>query len=877
MVSVLSIDPVDAFAAAPETEVPSLLEATEQAWALAAAGQMPIIDLFNAAQRLTEVKHPDIALALYRLWLERTASPLAYAVQFNVAVILSNMNDDAGAEVAYRAAIAQNASFSQAHLNLGTLLERNGRVEEALDAWRAVLSCVDRTQESGKSFYIQALNNLGRLMEVLKRLPEAEAMLEASLRAAPEQPKVMTHWVHIRQKQCAWPVYSETLGIAMDDMLAGTSALAMLSASDDPARQLAAATRFVEDKVLRGARPMTARRSYGHERLRIGYLSSDFCSHAVSILTAELYGLHDRSKVEVFGFCWSREDGSPLRARVIAGMDHHVRIGALSDEEAARLIRSHEIDILVDLHGLTQGTRHDILSHRPAPLQIAWLGFPGTTGLPEIDYVVSDRFVLPPELERFFTEKPLHMPQTFQINDSLRAIGPRPSKEACGLPRDAFVFCSFNNNFKFNPEMFGAWMRILARTPDSILWLVADSDGVRVNLRAAAAAHGIACERLYFAERVPPADYLARYQQADLFLDTFPFGGGTTASDALWAGLPLLTYTGHVFASRMAGSLLNAVNLPELITYSLQEYEDKAVALAHDRPRVEAMKLALEENRLTCPLFDSRTFVHELEAAYRKLVDQLPLPVSSPSVSADLSYLRAPSCDPEGRRYVIVAPPFRHNSAGIRVLYELQKWLVCAGLDAIVCTYCTGYPVEQFIDDIVIYPEVAPGNLLNARRVVRYLLNVPGKLAGGDKTYDPNELLVAYNPELAHLANGVMLEVPSIEPFFNSLGASNTGNAVFVGKGRDLGLHPSDCIAITKAYPTSRRAVADLLRATKTLYMYDDFSMISREATNCGCDVKLIRKDGAVVDYPKASPTHVPTLEQFKVQLHDFIALSKNL
>jgi predicted O-linked N-acetylglucosamine transferase (SPINDLY family) len=617
----------------------SLLQATESAFALASQGGLPIIDLFGTAQRLTEGKHPDIAIQLYRIWLERTDSPIAYVAQFNLAVTLTNVNDDVGAEAAYRAAITQKPTFIEGHFNLGTLLERTNRPEEALAMWRAVLTFVNLESPADRGFYLQALNNLGRLLEIRKELVEAEAMFTRSLKEDPKQMDVMTHWVHLRQKLCEWPVYYSSEDIAVEDMIMGTSPLAMLGASDDPAQQLETSRRYVDKKVLKGVRYLSSKQSYGHERLRIGYLSSDFCAHAVSILTAELYSLHDRSKVEVFGFCWSHEDGSPLRARVIAGMDHHIKIGALSDEEAAYLIRSHEIDILVDLHGLTRGTRHNILSYRPAPVQITWLGFPGPTSLPEIDYVLSDPFVFPPELEPFFTEKPLHMPHTFQINDRQRIIGLPPSKESCGLPEDAFVFCSFNNNFKFTPEVFGTWMRILKRTPGSILWLVADNDSVRENLCEYAEKQGIARDRLHFAGRVGTADYLARFQLADLFLDTFPFGAGTTASDALWAGLPLLTYTGRTFASRMAGSLLKAVDLPELITYNLQDYENKAVELAEHPERVAAMKQQLIDNRMSCVLFDTPSFVRDLEQVFEQVAYR-PSPTEMSASQLTSSYVQ---------------------------------------------------------------------------------------------------------------------------------------------------------------------------------------------------------------------------------------------
>ncbi len=605
---------------APAGMPAELARATEAAFGQAAQGALQIIELFQAAQHLGDAGQAAVAVQLYRQWLTHTTSPLAYAAQFNLAVLLSDQGDTAGAEAAYRTALAANPRFSEAHLNLGTLLERLQRPDEALASWRQVLDYSDPMVSADKAFYLQALNNLGRLLEIRKDFPAAEDMLTRSLKVDPQQANVITHWVHLRQKQCKWPVFSSSAsGIPEAQLMDATSALAMLGASGDPAQQLAASRRFVEEKVLRGAPHLSGPLGYDHERLRIGYLSSDFCSHAVSILTAELYGLHDRSKVEVFGFCWSREDGSPLRARVIAGMDQHIRIGTLSDEEAARLIRSHEIDILVDLHGLTLGARPNILAYRPAPVQITWLGLPGPTALPGIDYVIADPFVLPPELEPFFTEKPLHMPHTFQINDRQRLIGPRPTRASCSLPADAFVFCAFNNNFKFNPPMFDSWMRILKRVPDSLLWMVADAEPVRTNLRRQAELAGVAAERLVFAERVVPADYLARYQVADLFLDTSPFNGGTTASDALWAGLPVLTCTGRTFSSRMAGSLLNAVGLPELITYQLQDYEDKAVGLAQDRGSMQALKLRLDQNRLSCPLFDSAQFVRDLEQRYAQV------------------------------------------------------------------------------------------------------------------------------------------------------------------------------------------------------------------------------------------------------------------
>ena len=864
------------------SDQPSLLHQAQASFASASDGQLSIIDLFNTTLRLSEAGQPGIAIDLFKLWLARTTSPLAYMAQFNLAITLTNTGDDAGAELAYRAALAQKPDFIECYLNLGALLERNGHPEEALTTWKAVLRFCDLKVESDRTFYIQALNNLGRLLELLNRYSEAEDFLARSLQEKAKQKDVITHWVHLRQKLCKWPVYADVEGDTLKYLRENTSALAMLCASDDPTEQLATARRYVEEKVLKGVHQLSRRENYGHDKIRIGYMSSDFCSHAVSILTAELYGLHDRERFIVYCFDWSKADGSLLRQRVLTGMDYHVPIHALNDEDAARLIRAHEIDILVDLHGLTLGARHNILTYRPAPLQVTWLGFPGSTGLPEIDYVVCDDFVFPPELQPHFTEIPLRLPRVFQINDRQRQVGPLLARADLNLPQDGFVFCAFNNNFKITPEMFATWMRILLRVPDSVLWITADKTEVRENLRLEAEHHGVLRERLIFAAHATPAEYLARFKVADLFLDTYPFGAGTTASDVLWAGLPLLTCTGPVFASRMAGSLLRAVNLSELITYNLKDFEDKAVSLAQNRAQVEAMKRQLNERRLDFALFDSPGIVRELESAFVGLVEALPAPARSPSWDKDLSYLEPPfgkpnldkPIDDSERRYVIVAPPYKHNSAGIRVLYDLQKWLIRAGLDAIVVTWFQGYPVEQFQDDIVIYPEVAPGNLLGAQKVIRYIMNVPGKLGMGEKSYDPKEILIAYNKDLVPYSGGRILQVPSVEPFFHDSNTQKTCDVFFVGKGNDLGVHPPEAVAITKVFPAKRREMARLLRQARVLYSYDDFSMILYEAKLCGCHVKVINKDGQFVDYDHP---HYPTLEEFKVQLNDFIELTKNL
>lgn len=595
----------------------------QTAESLPVLASLDISSLIARASELQAQTGPAEAIRLYKNWLvENPSSSTAFIPRFNLGHLLSETGDLAGAEREYLAALQQHPGFPQARLNLGSVIERQGDRLRAIGIWQDALSRFDAIPSPDPELLVHVLNNLGRTLELEHRYAEAEAMLTRSLSLRPDQKQVIHHWVHLRQKECHWPVYSPLPGIEVGTMVAATSALATLSASDDPALQFDIATRWARENIPTNLPPMAPPDGYRHDKLRIGYLSSNFGMHAVSILTAELYELHDRNAFEVWGFCWSPEDNSPMRARVIAAMDHFVKIGGTSDLDAAQLIRNAEIDILVDLQGLTSGCRPVILAHRPAPVQVTYLGFPGTTGLPGIDYVLCDRYIVPDEALPWFSEKPLYLPACFQVNDRKRAAGPRPKRSDYGLRDSDFVYCVFNHNHKFTPELFQVWLNILRRTENSVLWLLADNDQAKINLTEEVARSGLDPSRVIFAPRVLPLEYLARFQIADLFLDTLPFNGGTTASDALWMGLPVLTCSGRSFASRMAGSLLSAIGAPELITHTLDEYENLAVSLAADRPRMLGLRQRVEANRLTHPLFDTPLIVRHIEAAYRSVVVQ---------------------------------------------------------------------------------------------------------------------------------------------------------------------------------------------------------------------------------------------------------------
>ena len=596
-------------------EEPEFASKVLQAW----QGQLDFYQVSEYANQLASRSLDCLAAVFYQTWLDRNQTPHNHFVQFNLAVALSKENDLAGAEAAYRQAILLAPTFIQPRLNLGLILERQGRIDAALEAWLWVAQQTPETYPEQLALRIQALNHSGRVMETAYRYQEALAALTSSLALDPDQPDALHHWVFLRERLCTWPIYGDLAGVSPELMRRSTSALALLSLSDDPEAQLQAARNYVKDKMETGLPPLAPLTPYHHARLRIGYCSGDFCLHPVAMLTAELFELHDREKFEVYGFDWSREDGSALRRRVIQAMDHFIRIDKLDDASAARLIREHEIDILVDLQGQTLGARAGLMAHRPAPIQITYLGLPATTALPCIDYVIADRFLIPEELTRFYSEKPLYMPDVYQVSDRKRESGPPPSRQTCGLPPEGFVFCSFNNNFKFTPEVFQVWMNLLHRVEGSVLWLLGDNPGAQQNLRREAEARGIQGDRLLFAPRLAPEHYLARYTAADLFLDTFPFNAGTTASDALWMGLPVLTRSGRAFASRMAGALLTAAGLEELITYTLADYEEKAVSLAQDPAACLRIREQLRQVRASGVLFDTPRFVRNLETRLLEL------------------------------------------------------------------------------------------------------------------------------------------------------------------------------------------------------------------------------------------------------------------
>ncbi len=421
-----------------------------------------------------------------------------------------------------------------------------------------------------------------------------------------------------RLQCCDWRNYeaaSQAIVAAVGRGERADAPFSFLSHAADPAPQLACAKSFAAAEYP--GRPLALRPRRRGDRMRLAYVSADFHEHATAYLTAELFETHDRERFEVTAISYGPDDRSPMRTRLIRAFDRFVDVRDKTDREAAALIDELEIDIAVDLKGYTADNRAGIFSHRGAPLQVAYLGFPGTMGVPFIDYVIADRHVIPDRLAPHYSEKIVRLPDSYQVNDRARRIAEQaPSRGEAGLPETGFVFCSFNNNYKIRPAIFDIWMRLLKAVEGSVLWLLQDNPVAVENLRREAQARGVSAGRLVFAPRVDLPAHLARHRLADLFLDTLPYNAHTTASDALWAGLPLVTLCGESFASRVAASLLHAARLHELVTESLADYEALALKLATTPALLAGYRRRLEAERLAVPLFDTARFRRHIETAF---------------------------------------------------------------------------------------------------------------------------------------------------------------------------------------------------------------------------------------------------------------------
>jgi predicted O-linked N-acetylglucosamine transferase (SPINDLY family) len=427
-------------------------------------------------------------------------------------------------------------------------------------------------------------------------------------------------------KICSWLDLMDSLAIVSKKVLANEKVSQpgiLLALNDDALLHKKSSEIYVQNKYPLNSLLGPILKRTKSQKIKIGYFSADFHNHATGYLMAELFELHDKSQFELIGFSFGPITRDEMRQRIEKSFDHFIEVGNQSDMEIALLSRKLNIDIAIDLKGFTQDSRAGIFANRAAPIQVSYLGFPGTMGADYIDYIIADKVLIPPELQSCYVEKVVYLPNSYQVNDRQRLISDREfTRQDLGLPQDGFVFCCFNNNYKILPATFAGWMRILKSLDGSVLWLFQNNPWAVENLKEEATKHGIDASRLVFADRMSLPEHLARHRHADLFLDTFPYNAHTTTSDALWAGLPVLTLMGKSFASRVSASLLNAVGLPELIMTNQEEYEALAIKLALNPQKLADIKLKLANNRLAAPIFDTPLFARHIEAAYVKMVDR---------------------------------------------------------------------------------------------------------------------------------------------------------------------------------------------------------------------------------------------------------------
>jgi predicted O-linked N-acetylglucosamine transferase (SPINDLY family) len=529
----------------------------------------------------------------------------------NRALVLGNIGHAGEALADYDRLLALNPNHAETWNQRGAVLRRLDRSQEALENF-------ERALQIDPDFAL-ALNNRGYLRWTLEsRYDEAKADLTRALALEPDQPWLEGELFYLTMQGTDWDGYEAGRTSLTARIAAGKQVIrpfAWQAVSADPASLQQCSRTFAASEFP--AMPLPAIAPRGEGRIRVGYLSADFREQATAYLMAGVYDAHDRNAFEIVGFDNGHDDQSPMRARLEKAFDRIVPITGLSDAAAAEAVRAAGIDILVNLNGWFGKPRMGVFARRAAPVQVNYLGFPATLGAPYMDYIIADRIVIPEEERRFYDEAVVWLPDSYQANDDKR-VQPSPvSRAVAGLPDNAFVFCNFNQGYKLAPETFARWMNLLRRCENSVLWLLRDHDVAMARLRREAERQGVSGERLIFAPMMPLEQHLSRVALADLFLDTLPYNAHTTASDALWAGVPLITLRGTAFPGRVAASLLQAAGLPDLITETAEDYENLAAALAQDPERLAACRARLAQNRATCPLFDTARFTRHLEAAYR--------------------------------------------------------------------------------------------------------------------------------------------------------------------------------------------------------------------------------------------------------------------
>lgn len=545
-------------------------------------------------------------------------SPNAAEVYVNRGNVLRDISRLEEAMHNYQRAIELNPGIMVAYMNLGNIMRDLSRFDEACMCYEAALSMQPYSTDAlwNLSIALRDKFDYERVIDVLSKIYQIN----------PQFKFIQGELIHIKMLCCQWDNFDAAVHTMEDAIAQGqpvASPFGYQAISMSPELLMRCAVTYCQDMFPAKPVPLAKPAPLVARKIKIGYVSGEFRHHATSSLMIELWESHDKTNFELYAFDSGWDDQSIMRARVCNAFDHMVDISGLSDFDAAHLVASHQVDILINLNGYFGKARQAMFSYRACAIQVNYLGFPGTLGADYIDYIIADACVIPEQHKKYYVEKVAYLPNCYQVNDSKRVISDTAMTRAeMGLPDDAFVFCCFNNNYKITPHVFDVWMRILQKTPDSVLWLLADNVAARNNLQKEALARGIDPKRLIFAPRVESAVHFKRHRLADLFLDTWPYNAHTTASDALWAGLPVLTVLGETFPGRVAASLLTTLGVPELISASLVDYEERAIALTKDAKELASLKEKLTQGLSTSPLFNAPLFAQHLEKIYTMMMQR---------------------------------------------------------------------------------------------------------------------------------------------------------------------------------------------------------------------------------------------------------------
>jgi predicted O-linked N-acetylglucosamine transferase (SPINDLY family) len=614
------------------TQAPGAAQLVELAFAAYQRRQWPEAEKLCREVLAADASHFD-ALHLLGTLVVQTGRPQegaellakALAIRPNDAeihttrgVALRDCGRYAEAIASYERAISLAPDYAEAHANRGVALRILERNDEALQSYDRAIAL--------KPDLVHAHVNRAMVLVELKRHAEALESYRRALQIFPDYPYLHGSWLHTKMQICDWSrIESQFVRLAgrIERGERAATPWHILATPCSAALQRRAAEIVVRDRYPLAPAAPDAERYPTHERIRIGYFSADFHEHATAHLIAELFERHDRAKFELTAYSFGPATETPMRRRLVAAFDHFVDVRDRAEKDVALLAVARETDIAVDLKGFSQNGRPGVFARRAAPIQVSFLGYPGTMGADYFDYLVADATLVPEADRRHYAEKIAYLPESYQVNDTQRVIPDTPIQRVeLGLPDSGFVFCCFNNSYKITPALFDRWMRVLLRVPGSVLWLLHDNGWAEANLRREAHQRGVAAERLIFAPRIPLPGHLARHRAADLFLDTLPCNAHTTASDALWAGVPLLTCAGETFAGRVAASLLHAIRLRELIARTPADYETLAVELATNPAKLREIRERLARNRLTQPLFDIASYTSALERAYTTMYER---------------------------------------------------------------------------------------------------------------------------------------------------------------------------------------------------------------------------------------------------------------